>query len=294
MNRMKELREERGITMKEAAIQLKMPYTTYVNYEKGEREPNSETLIKIADFYNTSIDYLLCKPGTERIDEAAPGKVNEIAPDVLNQTENIYKANGVGVNLFDEPMGFDSSAVPTLVKEAMKKQTLSVEDVAKKASIKPEILQKLLSGQNYALALYQLSAMSFVLKIPFDDMVKVDADGSVSAKAFKNITEKFQEADNSGSSLSEKEKQALKLEYTEKLIQVMAESFSNIMAFGSSVLPEFSDYVENSEEDQAKNVLHQMDELLRIIEKVNDQDLEREIMARVNSIIKIVSGYSAK
>lgn len=54
MNRMKELREERGITMKEAASTLDMPYTAYVNYEKGVREPNSETLIKIADFYNTS------------------------------------------------------------------------------------------------------------------------------------------------------------------------------------------------------------------------------------------------
>ena len=59
MNRMRELREERGITMKEAANALGMPYTTYVNYEKGVREPNSETLIKIADFYNTTIDYLV-------------------------------------------------------------------------------------------------------------------------------------------------------------------------------------------------------------------------------------------
>lgn len=61
MNRMRELREEIGISMKEAARQLKMPYTTYVNYEKGFREPNSETLIDIADFFGTSIDYLLFK-----------------------------------------------------------------------------------------------------------------------------------------------------------------------------------------------------------------------------------------
>lgn len=61
MNRMRELREEIGISMKEAARQLKMPYTTYVNYEKGFREPNSETLIDIADFFDTSIDYLLFK-----------------------------------------------------------------------------------------------------------------------------------------------------------------------------------------------------------------------------------------
>ena len=61
MNRMKELRTERNISMKEAARLLNLPYTTYVNYEKALREPNSETLIDIANFYNTSIDYLLCK-----------------------------------------------------------------------------------------------------------------------------------------------------------------------------------------------------------------------------------------
>lgn len=41
-----------------------MPYTTYVNYEKCFREPSSETLIDIADFFDTSIDYLLCKSNT--------------------------------------------------------------------------------------------------------------------------------------------------------------------------------------------------------------------------------------
>jgi repressor LexA len=50
--------------MKEAARLLHMPYTTYVNYEKGLREPNSETLIQIAEFYDTSIDYLLGKSDT--------------------------------------------------------------------------------------------------------------------------------------------------------------------------------------------------------------------------------------
>ena len=61
MNRMKSLRAEKGISMRDAAKCLHMPYTTYVNYEKGEREPNSETLIAIATFYGTSIDYLLGK-----------------------------------------------------------------------------------------------------------------------------------------------------------------------------------------------------------------------------------------
>lgn len=59
MFRIKELRESKGINMKETARLLGIPYTTYVNYEKGLREPTSEMLIQIADFYNVSIDYLV-------------------------------------------------------------------------------------------------------------------------------------------------------------------------------------------------------------------------------------------
>lgn len=59
MNRLKELRESRGMNMKEAAAALGYKYMTYVNYEKEERQMYPEQLIKIADFYGVSIDYLL-------------------------------------------------------------------------------------------------------------------------------------------------------------------------------------------------------------------------------------------
>ena len=70
MNRIAELRAKLGISMKEAAARLDMPYTTYVNYEKGTREPNSETLIKLSRFFGTSIDYLL---GKQELDSIPPG-----------------------------------------------------------------------------------------------------------------------------------------------------------------------------------------------------------------------------
>lgn len=91
MNRIRELRLEKKISMKEAARQLNMPYTTYVNYEKGTREPNSETLIEIANYYNTSIDYMLGKSDT-RIDEKTLGIVNEIDTGLLAQAGNIRDA----------------------------------------------------------------------------------------------------------------------------------------------------------------------------------------------------------
>lgn len=64
MNRIKELRLAKGLNMREVATALSLPYTTYVNYEKGTREPNSELLIRLADFFETTIDYLIGKEST--------------------------------------------------------------------------------------------------------------------------------------------------------------------------------------------------------------------------------------
>lgn len=58
-DRIKRERQKKGISMRQAAMEMGFPYTTYVNYEKGISEPNSEGLVKIAVFYNVSADYLL-------------------------------------------------------------------------------------------------------------------------------------------------------------------------------------------------------------------------------------------
>jgi transcriptional regulator with XRE-family HTH domain len=58
-DRLKKLREDKGLNMSQAAKQLNFSYTTYVSYEKNEREPNSETLIMLADFFECSTDYLI-------------------------------------------------------------------------------------------------------------------------------------------------------------------------------------------------------------------------------------------
>lgn len=57
--RLKLLRSEKGYNMRQLSIALNMPYTTYVNYEKGTREMNSEILVLISKFFGVSIDYLL-------------------------------------------------------------------------------------------------------------------------------------------------------------------------------------------------------------------------------------------
>lgn len=56
---LKELRKETGKTQKEIAEVLNITDRTYGHYETGKREPNIDTIIKIADYYKISIDLLV-------------------------------------------------------------------------------------------------------------------------------------------------------------------------------------------------------------------------------------------
>ena len=58
-NRLRMLREAKGFTKKQVAEGLEIPYTTYVNYEKDVCQPNNEVLVKLALFYQISVDWLL-------------------------------------------------------------------------------------------------------------------------------------------------------------------------------------------------------------------------------------------
>lgn len=57
--KLKELREQKKLKQYEVAKALDMTNATYNRYEKGQRQADYETLIKIANFFNVSIDYLL-------------------------------------------------------------------------------------------------------------------------------------------------------------------------------------------------------------------------------------------
>lgn len=91
MIRLKELRLEKGMNMRQTAIALNIPYTTYISYEKAEREPNSETLIMLADYFNCSIDYLIGRTD-ERIDDNLLDRALEVDNDLLEKYGNIYEA----------------------------------------------------------------------------------------------------------------------------------------------------------------------------------------------------------
>ena len=57
--RLKELRKKKGISQLRLATDLNTTQNTISRYETGEREPGVSELIKIADYFNVSVDYLI-------------------------------------------------------------------------------------------------------------------------------------------------------------------------------------------------------------------------------------------
>lgn len=57
--RLKELRKQKHISQLKLAMDLDMNQNSISRYENHEREADYNTLIKFADYFNVSIDYLL-------------------------------------------------------------------------------------------------------------------------------------------------------------------------------------------------------------------------------------------
>ena len=57
--RLRELRESMDMSQRQVAEILQMSQTGYSKYETGENDIPTHILIKLADFYGTSIDYIL-------------------------------------------------------------------------------------------------------------------------------------------------------------------------------------------------------------------------------------------
>ena len=58
-NNLRKIRKERGMTQIALQMQTGIEQALISKYESGERIPPTETLIILADFFNTNIDFLL-------------------------------------------------------------------------------------------------------------------------------------------------------------------------------------------------------------------------------------------
>lgn len=90
MNRLKTLRIQKGLTQKDIYEYMQVAKSTYSYWETGRTEPDQKSLIKLAKFYNVSVDYLLENDTTEKPTEI-PVSLNEFK----QQIETTKLANAI-------------------------------------------------------------------------------------------------------------------------------------------------------------------------------------------------------
>ena len=80
---LQDLREDRDISRKDLAMVLNISVSTLGMYEQGRREPNIDMLIKIANYFDVSIDFL--------VGRSFKNENNEVLTEALHVKNQIDK-----------------------------------------------------------------------------------------------------------------------------------------------------------------------------------------------------------
>lgn len=110
---LKKLRESKGLTKKQTALELGISERAYITYEYGEREPKLETLQKLADFYGVTTDYLLGRPGA---------KPPESPIDEFAKAERLKELEKIIIKEYLELGNEEREAVLDFIRNCIKKE----------------------------------------------------------------------------------------------------------------------------------------------------------------------------
>lgn len=98
--KLKELRKQQNLTQVQVSQYLNTTHQTYNNYENGKYEPSIDMLIKLADLYNTSIDFIV---GRDRVNDV--GYLNNTQIECVKMIKQLTETNLIKV------MGYLSAMV---------------------------------------------------------------------------------------------------------------------------------------------------------------------------------------
>ena len=108
MKMLRILRKNKGLSMKELGEIIGVAESTISQYETGKREPDFETLLKLGEFFNVSVDYLLRgdNPQNNKMPALTKKDERDIAKTLANLKETLENEEGL---MFDgDPMSDES------------------------------------------------------------------------------------------------------------------------------------------------------------------------------------------
>lgn len=88
MNVIRDLREDRDLRQSDLAKAVGIDQRTISNYETGKSNPDSDALIRLADFFNVSIDYLV---GRTKKDFYGAEEKRRVIDEIISSLEDLKK-----------------------------------------------------------------------------------------------------------------------------------------------------------------------------------------------------------
>lgn len=115
--RLKELRENIGLSQYTFAERFGVSQSTVGNWEAGKREPNFSTMQRIADFFGVTVDYLLGRdePKKEKAPVITEKDEKDIQKRIANVLDDLHAGDGL---MYDgEPMDDETRELIALALE---------------------------------------------------------------------------------------------------------------------------------------------------------------------------------
>ena len=88
LTRIKDLREDRDMRQIDLARETGIDQRTISNYETGKTVPDAYALVKLADFFDVSVDYILCRTS---IDASSEKKKSRIIDRIKEELDELKK-----------------------------------------------------------------------------------------------------------------------------------------------------------------------------------------------------------
>lgn len=116
--RLKTLREEKGLSQAAFAKDFGVAQSTVGNWEAGTREPNFDTVQKLADYFDVSVDYLLCRTNESKITDTTDDTIDvqEKLQELLSQLETKDSLMFSGVALSDDSKELLAAALERILR----------------------------------------------------------------------------------------------------------------------------------------------------------------------------------
>lgn len=115
--RLKDLRIERGLTQKELATQLSLNQSSIARFEKGDRFPELDTFIKIADYFSVTLDFLNGNLNKENVSASNRLIVDSPPSDVKEFGEwlkDIRDESNLTITALSEKIGYSNTEISVI------------------------------------------------------------------------------------------------------------------------------------------------------------------------------------